>query len=87
MLPTLCPSCQARLKVTNLQCEHCGTEIKSNYELPILTLLTAEEQSFVLQFVKNSGSLKQMAALLHLSYPTVRNMLNEIISKIESYEN
>lgn len=86
MLPTLCPSCREQLKVKSLQCEQCGTEVKGNYDLPVMALLSSEEQLFVLQFIKSSGSLKEMAALRHLSYPTVRNMLNEIISKIESYE-
>jgi len=53
----------------------------------MFALLTVEEQKFILTFVKSSGSLKEMASLLSLSYPTVRNMLNEIIQKIESYEN
>jgi len=86
MLPTYCPGCHAQLKVKCLKCENCQTEVSGNYELPILALLSDNEQQFVLRFVKSSGSLKQMSSELKLSYPTVRNMLNEIISKIESYE-
>lgn len=56
------------------------------YELPVLAQLPDDDQRFVLQFVKNSGSLKDMSAELKLSYPTVRNMLNEIIERIKSYE-
>jgi hypothetical protein len=52
----------------------------------MLLLLSSEEQDFILSFVKLSGSLKEMANQLKLSYPTVRNRLNEIITKIESYE-
>jgi hypothetical protein len=52
----------------------------------VLALLSDSDQQFILRFVKNSGSLKEMASELKLSYPTVRNMLNEIISKIEAYE-
>ena len=86
MLPTYCPSCQAQLKIKNLKCETCQTEVTGSYELPILALLSVEEQEFILMFVKKSGSLKEMASYLKLSYPTVRNMLNEIIQKIEQYE-
>lgn len=86
MLPCYCPSCKSQLKVKSLKCENCQTEVLGNYELPALALLSAEEQAFVLQFVKHSGSLKEMANILNLSYPTVRNLLNEIIEKIESYE-
>lgn len=86
MLPTYCPGCHAQLKVKCLKCENCQTEVIGNYELPILALLSDSEQQFVLRFVKSSGSLKQMSSELKLSYPTVRNMLNDIISKIEGYE-
>ena len=86
MLPTSCPSCHAQLKVKSLTCESCSTEVTGSYDLPVLDLLSDSDQQFILRFVKNSGSLKEMASELKLSYPTVRNMLNEIISKIEAYE-
>ena len=86
MLPVYCPSCQAQLKVKCLKCENCQTEVNGSYDLPVLALLSDTDQQFILRFVKNSGSLKEMASGLKLSYPTVRNMLNEIIQKIESYE-
>ena len=86
MLPVYCPSCHAQLRVHKMQCEQCGTEVSGNYELPALALLSPDEQLFVLQCVKNSGCLKEMAALRRLSYPTVRNMLNEIILKLNAYE-
>lgn len=86
MLPTSCPSCQSQLKVMALKCESCNTEVRGLYELPILLRLSEEELQFILRFVKNSGSLKDMSAELKLSYPTVRNMLNDIIQKIQSYE-
>ncbi len=86
MLPVTCPSCRAQLRVRKMQCEQCGTEVSGNYELPELALLSPDEQLFVLQFVKSSGSLKEMSVLRRLSYPTVRNMLNEIILKLNAYE-
>lgn len=86
MLPCYCPSCQAQLKVKSLRCENCETEVTGNYELPTLALLSVEDQKFILDFVRHSGSLKEMANQLSLSYPTVRNLLNSIIEKIKSYE-
>ena len=86
MLPCYCPSCKAQLKVKSLRCESCETEVTGSYELPVLTLLPVEDQKFILDFVRHSGSLKEMANQLNLSYPTVRNLLNSIIDKIKSYE-
>jgi len=86
MLPTYCPSCNTQLKVKCLKCENCQTEVNGSYDLPVLALLSQDDQKFILRFVKNSGSLKEMASEMKLSYPTVRNLLNEIIHKIDTYE-
>jgi len=86
ILPKKCPSCENDLIVKSLECTNCGTTVNGTYNLPILSMLNMEEQSFVLKFVKYSGSLKQMAKEMKLSYPTVRNILNDIISKIESMD-
>lgn len=86
MLPCQCPSCQSRLKVKSLRCESCQTEVTGLYSLPLLAQLSVDEQEFVLKFVKSSGSLKEMAKELSLSYPTVRNLLNDIILKLEEDE-
>ena len=67
MLPCNCPSCRAQLKVKSLLCENCGTEVHGLYALPVLARLPVEDQEFVLKFVKNSGSLKDMAKDLGLS--------------------
>jgi hypothetical protein len=81
-LPTTCPSCSGKLAVKRLHCEKCETEVEGFYPLPLLVSLSQEDQEFILEFIKASGSLKDMAALLKVSYPTVRNRLDEVIEKI-----
>jgi len=87
LLPSLCPSCQSQFKVRNLNCPNCGTEVSGVYDFPLLVRLPQDEQMFILKFIKCSGSLKDMAKQLNLSYPTVRNILDEIIVKIKNNEN
>lgn len=87
VLPTRCPSCNSQLKVKCLVCEQCRTEIQGEYELSALAKLSSDDQAFMLAFIKASGSLKEMARLLRLSYPTVRNRLDDIIKRIELAEN
>jgi len=86
LLPTVCPACNSQLKAKSLICAHCNTEIQGEYELPVLTRLLPEDQSFILEFIKSSGSLKEMSRLLRLSYPTVRNRLDEIIERLKKTE-
>jgi hypothetical protein len=86
VLPTMCPSCSSQLNVKSLVCERCQTEIQGQYELPLLSRLSIDDQGFIIEFIKASGSLKKMAALLQLSYPTVRNRLDEIIENVKPAE-
>ena len=85
-LPKDCPSCSSPLSVKRLHCEACETEVEGLYPLPPLTGMANEDQAFILNFIKASGSLKEMAKLMQVSYPTVRNRLNDIIEKIETLE-
>jgi hypothetical protein len=82
ILPTQCPSCQADLQVKRLTCSQCETEVEGRYVLPLLARLNPDDQAFIQLFVQASGSLKEMAKLLGVSYPTVRNRLDEIIEKL-----
>lgn len=83
-LPIICPSCDHSLIVSELSCTSCKTKISGAFKLPVLLQLNSDEQQFILQFVISGGSLKKMAQQLNKSYPTVRNMLDDIIEKIES---
>lgn len=85
-LPIHCPSCESELKVTQLSCEHCQTTVNGSFSLPLLLQLTKEEQEFVLAFFLSSGSLKQMALQMNISYPTVRNKLDDMIAHIQQLQ-
>ena len=85
-LPTSCPSCGGNLAVKRLCCDKCDTEVEGLYPLPPLAGLAPDDEDFILEFIKASGSLKDMAILLGVSYPTVRNRLDEIIGKLRQYE-
>jgi len=85
-LPNLCPSCNAPLYVEVLHCKQCHTKVTGDYPLPNIMLLPPEDLKFILAFIKTSGSIKLMAEKMSLSYPTVRNILDDIIAKIENLE-
>ncbi|MDE2757223.1 MAG: DUF2089 family protein [Acidobacteriota bacterium] len=82
-LPKSCPSCGAGLRVAQLACPACETLVSGNYPLPALARLSGDDQQFVLSFILSSGSLKQMAKLYGVSYPTVRNRLDDLISLLK----
>lgn len=81
-LPVQCPGCNAPLQVSKLCCKQCNTEVCGSFKLPPLIRLSEKEQNFVIDFIKAGGSLKEMAKTLNLSYPTVRNLLDDLIEKL-----
>lgn len=81
-LPALCPSCDSELRVAKLACPACDTSVSGTYALPALARLTSDDQEFVMSFVLSSGSLKEMALRYRVSYPTVRNRLDELIERL-----
>ena len=55
-----------------------GISIDSEFELPPLAQITAEDQVFVMAFIQASGSIKEMERIFGISYPTVKNRLKRI---------
>jgi hypothetical protein len=56
--------------------------IEGRFELPPLAQLSAEDQIFVAAFVRCHGSIKQMEKFFGVSYPTIKNRLNRIGSRL-----
>ncbi len=83
-LPTECPACREQLEVARLTCSSCTVQLNGRFELPELLRLGREDLEFVLDFVRCSGSLKDLCQLRGLSYPTIRNRLNDVVSKLSA---
>lgn len=48
--------------------------------------LDESDLEFIRKFILNSGSLKNLSREYHVSYPTIRSRLNQLINKIELVE-
>jgi hypothetical protein len=96
-LPTVCPFCGGELYVTHIYCRECDTNIEGRFIAGIfaqlkpdqlafvenfVTRLEPEQLSFIETFVRCEGKIKSMEAELGLSYPTIRNRLNEVIEAL-----
>lgn len=51
-----------------------------------LIQLEEEDWQFIKRFVLASGSLKELAQLYEVSYPTLRSRLDQLIGRIEAIE-
>lgn len=65
-----------------------GTDIRieGEFEPPPLARLSAEDQVFVVAFVRAHGSIKKMEELFGVSYPTIKNRLNRLSEQLEFVE-
>ena len=60
--------------------------IQGSFDLPPLARLSAEDQVFIMVFVRSHGSIKEMERAFGISYPTVKNRLNRISGQLELVE-
>jgi hypothetical protein len=60
--------------------------IEGSFALPRLAGLSAEDQVFVMAFVRCHGSIKDMEEMFGISYPTVKNRINRIAGQLELVE-
>src|SRR5579872_3816932 len=81
---TQCPSCGgAHCQVAKIECPDCDTLFEGKFEIPALLKLSDDDMEFIIDFVKCSGSLKEMATKQNVSYPTLRNRLNDLIDTLD----
>ncbi len=78
-----CPDCRKPLKITRMACPTCKLIMDGDFEVSPLARLSGDDQAFVIAFVKSHGSIKQMEAILGVSYPTVKNRLNAISATLD----
>ncbi len=78
-VPGRCPFCGDELVVARLHCRACHTAIEGAFTLGRFQRLTPEQVAFLEVFVKNRGIIRNVEAETGLSYPTVRNRLDDLI--------
>ncbi len=60
--------------------------IEGSFALPPLANLSAEDQVFVMAFLRCGGTIKEMEEMFGISYPTVKNRLARIAKQFEFVE-
>jgi hypothetical protein len=73
-----CPVCDHTTEVTGIICRQCGTKIEGNFKLCKFCSLSAEQKEFIEIFIKCRGNIKEVEKELGISYPTVKNKLEDV---------
>ena len=78
----LCPVCEKELEITRYSCPNCGTSIDGHFQIDDFANLTEEQLQFIKVFICCQGNIKEVEKELNISYPTVKNKLQTIKTKI-----
>lgn len=81
-----CPVCEGNLRVTELQCSQCQTIVRGQFESCRFCLLPTEHFRFIETFLRCEGNLSRVERELGISYPTVRNRLQNALAALELQE-
>lgn len=81
-IPARCPVCGAENVVTEVSCATCDTHIRGSFTLCKVCALPPDLYEFTLTFLMARGSIKEVEKLLGISYPTVRNRLDQVLQHL-----
>ena len=73
-----CPICGENTEITKISCHACDTTIEGQFQLCKFCRLTSEQKTFIDVFIKCRGNIKEVEKELGVSYPTVRNRLEDV---------
>jgi hypothetical protein len=91
-----CPVCGGQMTVTRLECGVCHSTLEGQFAVSAsgrptgeresyfgrLERLSPEQLEFVEIFLRSRGIIKNVEAILDISYPTVKARLNNIIETL-----
>ncbi|MCL1974593.1 MAG: DUF2089 domain-containing protein [Firmicutes bacterium] len=66
-----------------MRCRHCLSELTGQFAPCRFCLLEEKQLHFVETFLRCRGSIKEVEKALGISYPTVRNMLENALNALD----
>ena len=81
-----CPACGGSLVITEIQCSNCHLKMQGEFKPGLFSTLSDDQLTFVRAFLRVRGNLSEMEKVLGVSYPTIRNKLEEINQTLERAE-
>ena len=73
-----CPACGGLIMVTECKCTNCHLQMRGEFRTGELSTLSDDQLTFVKVFLRARGNLTEVEKVLGISYPTIRNKLDEI---------
>ncbi len=75
-----CPVCNTDLEIVEYHCNSCDTTIRGQFQGGDFDALSQAQLEFAKVFLCAGGNIKEVEKSLSISYPTVKNKLQEVIN-------
>lgn len=81
-IPGKCFVCGSETEATKISCNVCDTSIEGHFKPCKFCRLNPDQKHFLDIFVKCRGNIKEIEKELGVSYPTVKNKLEDVASAL-----
>jgi hypothetical protein len=78
-----CPACGGPIIISECKCENCNLLLRGEFQPDPFSTLSGDQLTFVRVFLRARGNLSEVGKVLGVSYPTIRNKLDEINSALD----
>lgn len=81
-----CPVCGKQMIIKEIHCPECDITVTGNMTVQGESPFSDKDWKFVHDFIMCEGNLKCLGEKMGVSYPTLKNMLQEIKEKLPGYK-
>lgn len=78
-----CPACGGQIIITECRCASCQLQMRGEFRPGQLATLSTDQINFIRVFMRTRGNLSEVEKVLGISYPTIRNKLDEVNAALE----
>lgn len=78
-----CPACGGPIVITECKCPNCQLVMRGEFAPGQFSALSEDQFTFIRAFLRVRGNLSELEKVLGISYPTIRNKLDEINQSLE----
>ena len=73
-----CPVCGGQIVINECKCSQCHLQMRGEFRPGRFLNLSDDQLTFIQVFLSARGNLSEVERILGVSYPTIRNKLDEI---------
>lgn len=71
------------MKISELRCPNCDLSIKKEIPICEFCRLSEEDYEFLIIFLRSRGRITEMERLLGLSYPSIKQKIDNLLTRLK----